>query len=896
MTIRIGDPSHYGDAKIGGATIIDTTNNRNIGDATTPMFARVYASDYLTAMGWSLTTDAANLIFVCDGVDDDETFALAVAALATAKKGIIWMSPGKFKGNNFALSDGITVEGSTGSYGIVTNAATQIILDSNATLMSINAARDACRNILFSGYDPDTSTQYTGALVQFPIGKGLGEFTNCQFYRGVPAEDNDGAFHIRHTNCQFMECGSSTVQQIQITTGNANNVPSDLWYTDCTWESNNGDVFYFDNNGSENPYGIYITNPKFECYGGTGDHVSFITADSNTKVQDLHITGGFLANAGYDGLIACNVDRLTFNGSTVTGGLGPIVAGVIRYSSITNLSGYGYANRNAVTSTLNGDINDVVESLTLNDGTWVNATDFLYIGTEYLYVEAKPSTHVCTVKRGAKGSTAAAHANASSVKRYRWNRTPSWTVLDSGSTYNTIKGNFFSHADPDTTWAATTQMYPGQVVRSSTTGLRYLCTTAGITGSAANPMWAGDVGDYVKDGTCVWQIIGKRYIGICQDDSGQTTNVIEDNIGYGDGVAPTNKVGKVNLLTNGGAELGVYGWVATSGVTLTQDTTVRHSGAGSSFKAVGTAGTYRQFYQTLTDGTKYNNTYLAVGAWLRSADTVTDSTTTLAEDLDASETGVDVADGTKFAVGEYAIIDSEYMWISAINANELTVVRGVNGTAAATHASGAAIYYTTPAFVSLSIKDSAAEINGFKIANDGNWHYCSVESKINAAATYVRVIVDTNWSTSSYKSEVWADDIMCIQGRVSDLPAYNPSPLDPPMGTAMEFVSSSKTLDAGDSGVWQVLTADAQTITLPATATGLRYRIVNGMADGACLVTISPNASDKITGYGLAGADDEDVLNTKATAKFGDYLDILGNGGDGWIVQAGAGIWAEATP
>jgi hypothetical protein len=45
MTIRIGDPSHYGDAKIGGATIIDTTNTRNIGDATTPMVARVYASD-----------------------------------------------------------------------------------------------------------------------------------------------------------------------------------------------------------------------------------------------------------------------------------------------------------------------------------------------------------------------------------------------------------------------------------------------------------------------------------------------------------------------------------------------------------------------------------------------------------------------------------------------------------------------------------------------------------------------------------------------------------------------------------------------------------------------------------------------------------------------------------
>lgn len=73
------------------------------------------------------------------------------------------------------------------------------------------------------------------------------------------------------------------------------------------------------------------------------------------------------------------------------------------------------------------------------------------------------------------------------------------------------------------------------------------------------------------------------------------------------------------------------------------------------------------------------------------------SSTTVNEALDASETGVDVVDGTVLEVGQTILIDSEQMYISAIASNTLTVTRGVNGTTAATHASGAAIgVYTYP--------------------------------------------------------------------------------------------------------------------------------------------------------------------------------------------------------
>jgi hypothetical protein len=68
------------------------------------------------------------------------------------------------------------------------------------------------------------------------------------------------------------------------------------------------------------------------------------------------------------------------------------------------------------------------------------------------------------------------------------------------------------------------------------------------------------------------------------------------------------------------------------------------------------------------------------------------SGTTTAEELDASETGVDVADGTALAAGQTILIESEQMFIESISTNTLTVERGVNGTTAATHATGKAVY------------------------------------------------------------------------------------------------------------------------------------------------------------------------------------------------------------
>ena len=79
-----------------------------------------------------------------------------------------------------------------------------------------------------------------------------------------------------------------------------------------------------------------------------------------------------------------------------------------------------------------------------------------------------------------------------------------------------------------------------------------------------------------------------------------------------------------------------------------------------------------------------------VGTWGYSNDTTT-SSTTLAEALDSSETGVDVVSGSAHEVGQTIRIDSEDMLIDSISSNTLTVTRGINGTTAAAHNTGLAI-------------------------------------------------------------------------------------------------------------------------------------------------------------------------------------------------------------
>lgn len=108
-----------------------------------------------------------------------------------------------------------------------------------------------------------------------------------------------------------------------------------------------------------------------------------------------------------------------------------------------------------------------------------------------------------------------------------------------------------------------------------------------------------------------------------------------------------------------------------------------------------------------------------------------------------------------------------------------------------------------------------------------------------------------------------------------------------------EAVTGNKTLDEGDGGVVQVVTADA-TITLPSTVVGTSYTIVNGgqgSTDGTIAINVSPAAADKIMGNGFTSADNKDAINTNG--NYGDMIKLVGDGANGWMVVEVVGTWTR---
>lgn len=108
-----------------------------------------------------------------------------------------------------------------------------------------------------------------------------------------------------------------------------------------------------------------------------------------------------------------------------------------------------------------------------------------------------------------------------------------------------------------------------------------------------------------------------------------------------------------------------------------------------------------------------------------------------------------------------------------------------------------------------------------------------------------------------------------------------------------EAISANKTLDSEDSGKLFWVDTDAVTITLPAVATPALCKIVNGGAYGTVAVTISPNANDSLEGPDITAADNKDIINTKATARRGDFAKLGFVDAAGYAVTELLGTWAR---
>ena len=96
-----------------------------------------------------------------------------------------------------------------------------------------------------------------------------------------------------------------------------------------------------------------------------------------------------------------------------------------------------------------------------------------------------------------------------------------------------------------------------------------------------------------------------------------------------------------------------------------------------------------------------------------------------------------------------------------------------------------------------------------------------------------------------------------------------------------------------DSGKTFTTETDSQVFTLPSIAIGNTVTFVNMAPDGVAGVSISPAALDGIT-YAGSSTDNKDIINTKATAKRGDFVTLASlDGVVAWQVVAVRGVWAK---
>lgn len=96
-----------------------------------------------------------------------------------------------------------------------------------------------------------------------------------------------------------------------------------------------------------------------------------------------------------------------------------------------------------------------------------------------------------------------------------------------------------------------------------------------------------------------------------------------------------------------------------------------------------------------------------------------------------------------------------------------------------------------------------------------------------------------------------------------------------------------------DSGKTFIAELDGIVFTLPSIAIGNTVTFVNTAPDGTADLSISPAALDGIT-YDGSSTDNKDLINTKATAKQGDFVTLASlNGTAAWQVVAARGVWAK---
>ena len=113
-------------------------------------------------------------------------------------------------------------------------------------------------------------------------------------------------------------------------------------------------------------------------------------------------------------------------------------------------------------------------------------------------------------------------------------------------------------------------------------------------------------------------------------------------------------------------------------------------------------------------------------------------------------------------------------------------------------------------------------------------------------------------------------------------------------GLWFEPIIANTTLDAADVGKVLIVKKTALTMTLPATATGLKFLVIyDGPENGIGTLKLKPNDNDKILGVDFSG-DEKDTIDLKF-GKPGDLIEVAYSNADGWFITKIAGSWTQTT-
>ena len=112
-------------------------------------------------------------------------------------------------------------------------------------------------------------------------------------------------------------------------------------------------------------------------------------------------------------------------------------------------------------------------------------------------------------------------------------------------------------------------------------------------------------------------------------------------------------------------------------------------------------------------------------------------------------------------------------------------------------------------------------------------------------------------------------------------------------------LTSDTTLADSNSGMTYMVTGQSDiAITLPATAVGYYFKVVNAELEGTGarqLLSIDPNANDCIFGGEMTNVDNKDLVNTSETSHYGDCVELVADGVSGYYITRLVGTWAKET-